>query len=161
MNKFTEMHKISCEIVFIIINSFKDFKQHLFKIRIRATPLTLLPLSGVNSDPRGIFRSTLKWPDVVWKFPSVILSQILSRFCSILNFSNQSNSFCMKNRKPLGSILTPKLMKLVILVIWMAYIKSNAQILASTNFYFVKYHSKLKNENKMKIDSVLRIKLDF
>ena len=123
--------------------------------------LTLLPLSGVNSDPRGIFRSTLKWPDVVWKFPSVILSQILSRFCSILNFSNQSNSFCMKNRKPLGSILTPKLMKLVILVIWMAYIKSNAQILASTNFYFEKYYSKLKIENKMKIDSVLRIKLDF
>ena len=52
-------------------------------------------------------------------------------------------------------------MKLVILVIWMAYIKSNAQILASTNFYFEKYHSKLKIENKMKIDSVLRIKLDF
>ena len=52
-------------------------------------------------------------------------------------------------------------MKLVILVIWMAYIKSNAQILASTNFYFEKYHSKLKIENKMKIDSVLRKKLNF
>ena len=52
-------------------------------------------------------------------------------------------------------------MKLVILVTWMAFIKTNAQILASTNFYFEKYHSKLKIENKMKIDSVLRIKLDF
>ena len=123
--------------------------------------LTLLPLSGVNSDPRGIFRSTLKWPDVVGKFPSVILSQILSRFCSISNFSNRSNSFCMKNRRPLGSILTPKLMKLVILVIWVAYIKSNAQILACINFYFEKYYSKLKSENKMKIDSVLMKKLNF
>ena len=52
-------------------------------------------------------------------------------------------------------------MKLVILVIWVAYIKSNAQILALTNLYFEKYYSKLKIENKMKIDSVLRIKLDF
>ena len=62
----------------------------------------------------------------------------------------------MKNRKPLGSILTSKLIKLVILVIWVAYLKSNAQILALTNLYFEKYYSKLKIENKMKIDSVLR-----
>ena len=52
-------------------------------------------------------------------------------------------------------------MKLVILVIWVAYIKSNAQILACINFYFEKYYSKLKIENKMKIDSVLREMLDF
>ena len=67
----------------------------------------------------------------------------------------------MKNRRPLGSILTPKLMKLVILVIWVAYIKSNAQILACINSYFEKYYSKLKSENKMKIDSVLMKKLNF
>ena len=51
-------------------------------------------------------------------------------------------------------------MKLVILVIWVAYIKSNAQILACINFYFEKYYSKLKSENKMKIDSVLMKKLN-
>ena len=74
--------------------------------------LTLLPLSGVIFDPRGIFSFTLNWKKNIRKFPSVNLSEILSRFWCFLNFSNRLGSFCVKNRKPLGSFSTPKSKKL-------------------------------------------------
>ena len=49
---------------------------------------------------------------IIRKFPSVTLSEILSRFWCFLNFSNRLGSFCVKNRKPLGSFSTPKSKKL-------------------------------------------------